>query len=190
MVGVDSGDSDFSYAQKTGGTKTSSGSHTHTTAGHSLTKYELPSHEHYMSHSHSDSFSVESGGSHTHLVSLATTNNGDLGSARIFGFGEAPVEGCFSFTNYSPFGQYPTGRQDWGYTSLVFRGGHTHSISGNSNSGGSHSHSLSGSVSTFNGYTAGVGSGGAHDHGNTGSTQVQTSTVQPYITAYFWRRTA
>ena len=49
-VGVDTSDSDFSTVQKTGGLKT----HKHTTAGHTLTVNEIPSHSHTIRSGWSD----------------------------------------------------------------------------------------------------------------------------------------
>src|SRR5699024_5149461 len=68
LVGVDTADDDFNSAAKTGGAKTVSSQHNHSTMSHKLTTNEIPnhrhnveSHSHSMYHSHADTFSVDSG---------------------------------------------------------------------------------------------------------------------------------
>lgn len=178
LVGVDTADTDFNSAAKTGGAKTvTGGSHTHATSGHTLTTQEIPnhrhnvaSHSHSMPHSHSDTFSVAYGGSHTHVVqykgkNFALDNNGS-NAGFVLSWGDS---------NKLP----PDGSKLMAASS------------------GSHTHTLSGSVSTYSGSTDSaaplttiVGGGQSHSHGNTASSQVNTSTLQPYITCYFWRRIA
>ena len=55
LIGVDPNDTDFNAAEKVGGAKTVSlshshtvNNHTHTTEGHALTVNEIPSHSHYI----------------------------------------------------------------------------------------------------------------------------------------------
>lgn len=177
LVGVDTADTDFNSAAKTGGAKTVSGQHNHSTMSHTLTTNEIPnhrhnveSHSHSMHHSHADTFSVSSGGTHTHAVQYKGSN--------------FALDGNGSNAGY------------------VLRWGDANQLPSDGSklmaaSSGSHTHTLSGSVSTYSGLTDPaaplttlVGGGQSHTHGDTGYTNVDTSTVQPYITCYFWRRTA
>lgn len=177
LVGVDTADTDFNSVAKTGGAKTVSGQHNHSTMSHTLTTNEIPnhrhnveSHSHSMYHSHADTFSVSSGGTHTHVVQYKGSN--------------FALDGNGSNSGY------------------VLRWGDANQLPSDGSklmaaSSGSHTHTLSGSVSTYSGLTDPaaplttlVGGGQSHTHGDTGYTNVDTSTVQPYITCYFWRRTA
>lgn len=179
LVGVDTADTDFNSAAKTGGTKTESATHAHTTNAHTLSLSEIPSHthvipehNHQISHTHNDSFTVDSGGTHTHNVQY---RGNDLA-----------LDGDGNQSGYT---------LRWTGPDLLPNGGFKITAV----SGGSHTHTINGSVSTYNGYsgsstpgmeTRGTGGGGSHNHGNTGKATVSVSTVQPYITCYFWRRTA
>ena len=177
LVGVDTADNDFNTVAKTGGAKTVSGQHNHSTMSHTLTTQEIPnhrhnveSHSHPMHHSHADTFSVASGGSHTHVVQYRGNNLALDGDGKQSGY----------TLNWKGPGLLPNG----GFKIMA-------------ESDGSHTHKLSGSVSTYSGLTDPaaplttlVGGGQSHTHGDTGYTNVDTSTVQPYITCYFWRRTA
>ena len=178
LVGVDTADADFNSVAKTGGAKTvTGGSHVHETKGHTLTTAEIPSHlhnveshSHSMYHSHADTFSVASGGSHTHVIQYRGNNLALDGDGNQSGY----------TLNWKGPGLLPNG----GFKIMA-------------ESDGSHTHKLSGSVSTYSGLTdpaapstTSVGGGQSHSHGNTVSSTVSTSTVQPYITCYFWRRTA
>lgn len=180
LVGVDTADADFNTAEKTGGTKTASaGTHVHTTSDHTLSLSEIPSHthgipehNHQISHTHNDSFTVASGGAHTHNVQYKNKNLALDGNGANGGF----------VVSWSEQNKLP-------YDGSKFVAA----------SAGSHSHTLNGSVSTYSGYsgsstpgmeTRSTGGGGSHNHGDTGEATVNVSTVQPYITCYFWRRTA
>ena len=178
LVGVDTADTDFNSVAKTGGAKTATGgSHVHETKDHTLTTAEIPSHlhnveshSHSMYHSHADTFSVASGGSHTHVIQYRGYNLALDGDGNQSGY----------TLNWKGPGLLPNG----GFKIMAV-------------SDGSHTHKLSGSVSTYSGLTdpaapstTSVGGGQSHSHGNTVSATVSTSTVQPYITCYFWRRTA
>src|SRR5699024_8537378 len=80
LVGVDTADTDFNSAAKTGGAKTSEGGHTHYVTGHTLTKSEIPQHSHDMTHTHRDTFSLADGGIHYHSFSDTSSSNGPKGT--------------------------------------------------------------------------------------------------------------
>ena len=180
LVGVDTSDTDFDSAAKTGGAKiVDGGSHVHATSGHTLTISEIPEHTHVIpehghsiTHNHSDSFSISSSGSHTHNVQYKGNNMALDSNGSNAGF----------IISWSADGKLPPD----GSKFLAA-------------SSGSHTHTISGSVTQYYG-TSGMstpgmesrttGGDGSHTHGNTVSATVSTSTVQPYITCYFWRRTA
>lgn len=211
LIGLDAGDTDYNTALKTGGAKTISLSHTHSTSGHALTTSEMPSHSHSfgshshsMNHSHSDSFSISSSGSHTHSVgssssvkvvadgahSHAVFYNPDVGN---YPLGLDGSDGGSSYT-LKWVGNQRVSTNNIGTNRL---GDHTHQLRGDVNSAGSHTHSISGSISSYSGSTGtasgssgSAGSGSSHSHGNTGSALGSQSIVQSYITVCFWLRTA
>lgn len=205
LIGLDARDTDYNTALKTGGAKTISLSHTHSTSGHALTTSEMPSHSHSfgshshsMNHSHSDTFSCGSSGSnHQHHVSIQSSWNGDSGVFRVLGWKTAVAQGDFEIQ--SPyFDQKAAGSgSDFGTVSVSFEGNHVHTTTGDTYDDGAHSHSISGSVSSYSGSTGSAsgssgsaGSGSSHSHGNTGSALGSQSIVQSYITVCFWLRTA
>ena len=79
---------------------------------------------------------------------------------------------------------------DFGTVSFSLNGDHTHTVDGTTSRDGMHTHPISGRVSEYTGGTGTYGGGDPHNHGYTNTTSVEVSTVQPYITCYFWRRTA
>lgn len=207
IIGVDTGDSDFNEAEKTGGTKTISLAHTHTTSGHALTTSEMPSHTHSigshthsMTHSHSDTFSTSSSGSHRHSLSDCQTGaEGPTGSVKVMGYGTgtSTTGSGLTLSNHQNTLAYPSSGASWGYVTLNINGWHVHELIGSTASDGSHSHTISGSVSQYSGSTGSAsgttgsaGSGNAHSHGNTGSALSDQNILGPYITCYIWRRTA
>lgn len=206
LIGLDTGDTDYNTALKTGGAKTISLSHTHSTSGHALTTSEMPSHSHSfgshshtMNHSHSDTFSVSPGGSHTHGLKTGYTESwGGNGSFRVLGWKTATTSGT-GFTLSSPyFDQKSAGSgSDFGTVTISLNTSHTHQLEGDTLRCDAHSHTFSGSVSSYSGSTGtasgssgSAGSGSSHSHGNTGSALGSQSIVQSYITVCFWLRTA
>lgn len=163
-----------------------------------------------MGHTHSDSFSIGSGGSHTHSVSITTGSTDLWGQVRIFGFGDSTTQGAFSVNSKSLSLAYPSSGKSWGYMTLELDGTHTHPVNASTGSSGSHQHTLSGSVLNYSGSTGSdshshtvsgeteaasgttgsAGSGNSHTHGNTGSALGSQSILGPYVTCYIWKRTA
>ena len=191
LVGVDTADNDFNIAAKTGGAKTASSQHNHSTMSHTLTLAEIPSHDHDMSHGHTNNIDVATSGSyHSHSISITTSSNGPTGGIRTMGWKTASANNDFDMSDPWFDQKSPGAGSDFGTVSFRINGKHTHTVSGNTSNGGSHTHELSGTVGNYNGDTDTAGGGGSHNHGETGYTNVDTSTVQPYITCYFWRRTA
>lgn len=217
LIGMSSSDTEFNTLGKTGGAKSISLSHTHTTSGHALTTSEMPSHTHTMgshthtmNHSHSDTFSVASH-SHTmnHDHSLAgytaySQQSASLvyqpirhGTSKPVGL-NADGPGAIAGGYILKWESAAVAPMDLG----VEMPRHQHSLAGihtsdYSGSTGSSSPSLSGSVSQYSGSTGSAsgtsgsaGSGSSHTHGNTGSALSTQSVLQPYVVVCFWQRTA
>ena len=189
LVGVDTTDDEFNTVEKTGGQKEYVYTHAHTINSHTLTVQEIPSHTHDMTHGHSDDFSVASNGSHTHSFSDTSTAAGASGTARILGYDTESVSGDLSLSNKSMILAYPASGKSWGYTTLNLNDSHTHRVSGTTGSSGAHTHTLSGGVDNWSGDTNPEGGGGGHTH-TAENRSLTTPLLQPYITCYFWKRTA
>ena len=193
LVGVDTSDTDFNSVAKAGGAKTAGdGGHTHETMSHTLVESEIPQHAHSMTHTHGDTFSLADGGIHYHSFSDTSTSNGPNGTFRTLVWNNAKnfVSGDFSITSDPMDRAEPANGSVWGASTFTLSGNHTHKISGTTGNGGLHDHQFTGSVSPYSGGTGTYGGGDPHSHGGTSTAFVNVSTVQPYITCYFWRRTA
>lgn len=213
LIGMSSSDTEFNTLGKTGGAKSISLSHTHTTSGHALTTAEMPSHTHTMgshthtmNHTHGDTFRVAS---HTHHIEgYNRTDNADGGHNHYIGYGS-------SFSNTKAVGLDSGSRTgvkvDFTAGSGINRAeGTLKAVAdmGNYMNADLHRHwldldtesaspSLSGSVSSYSGSTGSAsgssgstGSGSSHSHGNTGSALSTQSVLQPYVVVCFWQRTA
>ena len=213
LIGMSSSDTDFNSLGKTGGAKSISLSHTHTTSGHALTTSEMPSHSHTMgshthtmNHSHSDTFRVAS---HTHHIEgYSRSDYADGSHNHYIGYGS-------SFSNTKAVGldsgSYTGVKVDFTVGSGINRAeGTLKAVAdmGNYMDADLHRHwldidtesaspSLSGSVSSYSGSTGSAsgssgsaGSGNSHSHGNTGSALSTQSVLQPYVVVCFWQRTA
>ncbi len=191
LVGVDQGDGDFSSSEAAGGSKSVDLSHTHTTKDHILTLDEMASHTHGLylntqdnSHYHSmphnhgiGSLSVSSSGNHYHGLTYK---------------GTTPITLDPGSTGYRIGWTANAGNGNYENLQTTKEGSHSHGItgsvsqySGNTNDN-THSHRVSGSTDPMTGSLGGK----AHNHGETGSGLSTMNIMNPYITCYFWKRTA
>lgn len=170
-VGVNPNDSDFSIAEKTGGSKsvTPSG----TVGRHTLTTNEMPSHGHSISIPASGACTTDSQGNHQHktnatfvdnAVRLSSEHNTVMGWVSGWGYKSNANRGLNAKKDVSLSIYVPQ-------LSMSTNGLHAHNVP-------NHAHS----VTQYN-----AGGNGSHDHGFTGNAQ---SNIQPYITCYMWKRTA
>lgn len=198
LIGMSSSDADFNTLGKTGGAKSISLAHTHSTSGHALTTSEMPSHTHTMgshthtmNHTHSDTFSVASHShsmSHRHRVRGYHTDNtvnpdGQHMHAIYYRNGTSKVGFDSSGTGSDYTVTFASGKKvtegnlraqskddDIG----TFSSAHVHYIDmysqDYSGSTGSASPSLSGSVSTYSGSTGSAsGTSGSSGSGSSHS---------------------
>lgn len=192
LVGVDATQSEFEHVEQEGGEIVKNMQHTHPTGDHVLTLDEMASHthgiylntqsnthSHTMPHSHGPGkLTVNSSGSHEHGI--------------IYRSGQAITMDPGS-SGY---------RLNW-----TANGGNGNNTNIQTTTDGSHTHSLVGTTSTYSGETGddthshrisgttdpmvGSGGGAAHNHGDTGvGGSMNFSVLNPYITVYFWKRTA
>jgi len=95
-------------------------------------------------HHHDINQTTNSQGSHSHSISGSTNNPGDHTHSPPNGIAFANCTGQTMANPGTGTGRYVV--QDYGYT-MGSAGGHTHSVSGSTDSQGSHSHNLSGPTS-------------------------------------------
>lgn len=120
-VGINANDGDFNTVEKTGGAKSVSSSHTHSTANHTLTLSEIPAHNH--------SASSNSAGAHTHNIQNQKTK---------WGGGSGNYVMIDATSGYTAVSNKTT----------TSAGAHSHTISvNNSGGGGAHNHGNTGSAS-------------------------------------------
>lgn len=214
LIGMSSSDTDFNSLGKTGGTKSISLSHTHTTSGHALTTSEMPSHTHTMgSHTHSmththslSNLSTSTAPAHDHVVPGHYTgyeghqlsDNHTQIRTLVWKNASSYVKGDVKISN-DPYDRIaPASGSDWGAQTFTFADYHRHAVVGfNTGERGAHSHTVSGNLSSYSGSTGSAsgtsgsaGSGSSHTHGNTGSALSTQSVLQPYVVVCFWQRTA
>ena len=120
-VGINANDGDFNTVEKTGGAKSVSSSHTHSTANHTLTLSEIPAHNH--------SASSDNAGAHTHNIQNQKTK---------WGGGSGNYVVIDATSGYTAVNNKTT----------TSAGAHSHTISvNNSGGGGAHNHGNTGSAS-------------------------------------------
>lgn len=214
LIGMSSSDTEFNALGKTGGAKSISLSHTHTTSGHALTTSEMPSHTHTMgSHTHSmththslSNLSTSTAPAHDHVVPGHYTgyeghqlsDNHTQIRTLVWKNASSYVKGDVKISN-DPYDRIaPASGSDWGAQTFTFADYHRHAVVGfNTGERGAHSHTVSGNLSSYSGSTGSAsgtsgsaGSGSSHTHGNTGSALSTQSVLQPYVVVCFWQRTA
>lgn len=201
-VGVDSSNTSYNTVEAVGGSET----HTHTSVAHTHTG---PSHTHTIashthtgpSHTHTINSHTHTGPSHTHTVGAHSHSNGTLHAQIIpwstlsLAFNRVAVTAWTD--NWYKLVSGGTG-SDPGSSSYATNVAGSTSNSSVFNTGSSGTGSTGGTSLTTN--SAGTGSTGgtslttaASGTGSTGSTTAQinsSSTVQPYITCYMWKRRA
>lgn len=120
-VGINTNDGDFNTVEKTGGAKSVSSSHTHSTANHTLTLSQIPAHNH--------SASSNSAGEHTHNIQNQKTK---------WGGGSGNYVVIDTTSGYTALSNKTT----------TSAGAHSHTITvNNSGGGGAHNHGNTGSAS-------------------------------------------
>ena len=194
LVGISPADPDFDTAEETGGAKSVDLAHNHTTADHTLTEAEMPSHSHTGSSagagSHNHGGSTGTAGNHSHSGSTNTTGShghsfrtahNDVNSSSSQGYPYNNGHNAFRTTDRS--------QRTENNGVIQSSGNHSHSLSINSN--GDHSHSISSDGGHTHSLSIGTtGGGSSHNHGPTGSAGDSSQNVMnPYITVYMWKRT-
>lgn len=193
LVGVDATQSEFEHVEQEGGEIVKNMQHTHPTGDHVLTLDEMASHTHgiYLntqSNTHAHSYShahgpgemrVTSGGSHYHGVTYRN--------------GTTPVTLDPGSSGYRLQWTADAGSSSNENIRTTEDGSHTHGLLGTTSTysgetgDDTHSHRISGTTDPM----VGSGGGAAHNHGDTGvGGSMNFSVLNPYITVYFWKRTA
>ena len=173
LVGIDTSQTEFSTAGKTGGAKSVSYTPSGSVGSTTLTTNQIPSHSHGISHTHTTpqtaaSYSLSTtGGTHSHVSSNLNV---------------------VAYNVTTPNGKYVTWGTSgkWGYTSVNAlvggTGAHTHGITGSITVPAM----TTNSISTTN--SGATGGGDSHTHSFTGTAST-INNLQPYVTVYMWRRT-
>ena len=182
IIGIDSTDADFDSLTDTGGSKTSTAliAHTHTGPSHTHTG---PSHTHTgPSHTHTGTSGNESA-DHTHTGTTGGrsadhthTINKRTGTSVQSGINYAESDGVFN-RDFSSGGA--SADHTHSFTSAGRSAAHTHSFT-------------SAAAGTGNTGAGGTGATGADGTGATGSSGsgASYSIMNPFVTAYMWKRTA
>ena len=189
IVGVDTNSSEFKKVEQTGGSKSNSTK---------LTIDNLPSHTHDIAHTHTTpSTTISSSGAHTHSTTAKSITSGL--TAESSGDHYHYVQGKNGYV-YSDYYIYGSGTAvNTTYNLNIGAGQYGSSIYTTTN--GAHTHNVTGTIPALS-----IASSGAHTHtvpamttdtiskatsGVTGGDQAfETSTLQPYITVYMYKRTA
>lgn len=193
LVGVDTTQSEFEHVEQEGGEIVKNMQHTHPTGDHVLTLDEMASHTHgiYLntqSNTHAHSYSHAHGPGQMRVVSDGSHYHGVT-----YRNGTTPVTLDPGSSGY---------RLEW-----VANSGSGNNENIRTTEDGAHTHGLLGTTSTYSGETGddthshrisgttdpmvGSGGGAAHNHGDTGvGGSMNFSVLNPYITVYFWKRTA
>lgn len=148
------------------------------------------SHNHTISHTHADTFAVDSGGAHTHTINHGHSDTFSVASggshSHKIGVDHDSASGGYGYTvhrtssNTNTGGEYNVTGQSAGSHSHTLNGS-VSKYSGSSGSADSHTHTLSGAVSTY--------SGTSEDSGVEDNTK-KFYNVPPYISCYMWKRIA
>lgn len=188
LVNQDTTDTDFDTMGKTGGSKSSVASHTHTfTSGTESVGHTHSGTTSAVSNDHTHSFSGNTGGhSNDHAHYFVTNGGGSHNHA----YSETPYGGYAAGGGAFRSASYSTG---YDYTSSTV-GNHTHDgWTGGVNS--NHTHGFSGTTAgqsanhTHTITTGGVSASHTHS-GTTASTGSSNGNLVPYVTVKMWKRTA
>ena len=206
LVGINTNDGNFNTIGKTGGSTTTTlaagnlPSHTHSIPALGGSTSTTGNHSHTTAAINITNGSTSSAGAHTHTYS-GTTSNAGSHYHNIYNYN--PSAGGWNWIpdnrgNDNVFSVYVDGLATALPThgarmAMNSAGAHTHTFSGTTSSAGAHTHTVSGTVPAQTTSTT-----GNHSHtlsttasttGATGSGSAFTN-LQPYITVYMWRRTA
>lgn len=193
LVGVDTTQSEFEHVEQEGGEIVKNMQHTHPTGDHVLTLDEMASHTHgiYLdtqSNTHAHSYSHAHGPGQMRVVSDGSHYHGVT-----YRNGTTPVTLDPGSSGYRLEWVADSGSGNNENIRTTEDGAHTHGLLGTTSTftgetgDDTHSHRISGTTDPM----AGSGGGAAHNHGDTGvGGSMNFSVLNPYITVYFWKRTA